>query len=195
MRPWYHSAWRIISHPYEFFEEAVEQGRPAPATIVFLGALVIDYTLWWLVCRPENAASVNVLLTQLLLPLATYPLAVAFIYFICRILGPESRLQSFFSVWGYTYLPTIAFFGLMFMAYFIDARFGPLPHHPLLIFGLWAVISLIFLWKVLLLAITLRLAGNLNFRQIFTAGLLLAGVVGIYWAIVYHFQWWKVPFI
>jgi len=49
--------------------------------------------------------------------------------------------------------------------------------------------------KILLLAITLRLAGNLNITQIIKAITILALVVGFYWWGGSILGWFKVPFI
>ncbi|HEX3043391.1 MAG TPA: hypothetical protein VHY08_01445 [Bacillota bacterium] len=202
MRPWYQNAWRLISHPYAFFEEAINRRNPYPATVTFIVTVILTGFGWW-ITRWESVGSwvsafyIGGFLTKLLLPIVTYPLAVMAIYLACRLLVRETHLSSFFAVWGFSYLPTFLFFTINILAHILRqiTWIAQLTIHPLLILLLWAIIFLILLWKLLLLTITLRLAGNLPFGKILLALLILGLITGAYWFLTFNLGWLKVPFI
>ncbi len=52
-----------------------------------------------------------------------------------------------------------------------------------------------FLWKTLLLHLTLRVVGRLDFRRILVAAVILAPVALGYSALGLHLGWFKVPLI
>lgn len=195
MRPWYRDGFRLLTHPYSFLEESVRSGDPLPASGVFLTALMIT-TIGWGIVGAGHFSIVSVLLNALL-SLLTYPAAVLAIFGVCRLLIRENRLRSIFTVWGYSYVPTALFFIVNIVAHAIidNPRLSQMFTAPWLSLCLWFVICLMFLWKVLLLAITLRLGGNLDFGRIVMALILLALICGVYWAAVMSFGWVKIPFI
>ncbi|HEX7715549.1 MAG TPA: hypothetical protein VF531_16135 [Bacillota bacterium] len=194
MQTWYRKAWRIISQPYAFFEETINCGNTKAATITFVGALLL-VNLGWLAVTRESSPAFWV--CGFLLPLLSYPAAVFIIYLICRILVRETKLRSFFAVWGFSFLPTGLFFLLNIVTHILITipGFGRFPSSPVFMLIFWTLIILIFLWKALFLAITLRLAGNLNFRQMIPAFILLGLIAGGYWWVTSGLGWLKIPFI
>ena len=107
MRYLYQNGLKLLAHPYLFFEEAIEKNNPAPASITFLFSWLIASLGWFFV---NNSLLGNLqLIPGMLIALATYPTVVLILYLICRILVRETRLSSFFIVWGFSYLPTFLF--------------------------------------------------------------------------------------
>ena len=197
MGPWYKKAWKLISHPYAFLEEAVDRGNPVPATAVFVTALIVKYLGWSLTVLGQKTISGFQVLISLLLPLVSYPVAVLAIFLICRLQVRENRPRAFFTVWGFSYLPTLFIFLVYLLAHFA-LKFPlmvKLLGQPLLILVLWALVFLMFLWKLLFLTITLRLAGNLNLRQIILSLIVLGVVTGFYWWAASIMGWMRIPFI
>jgi hypothetical protein len=191
MKRWLKNGWRLIANPYSFFEEMINRRTSRPATGVFIVLLILE-NLGWTLTIPDYSAWLG----GFLLPLVTYPAAVLCIFLICRILVRENRLSSFFSVWGFSYIPTFLFFFLTIVCHGLQ-RFTFLTNIPnsLLFTGLWTFIFLMFLWKLLFLAITLRLAGNLNLKQIIIAVILISCLVLAYWWVGIRFDLMKVPYI
>ncbi len=191
MRRWVQNTWRLIANPYTFFEDMISRGTSVPAMGVFLSFLLCETLGWWLVGRVN---SVWFWTGSFLVPLVTYPVAVFSIYLVCHLLVRENHISSFFAVWGFSYLPTFLFFSLSIILH-IFQRFTVFAVIPswLILMGLWAFIFLMFLWKLLFLSITLRLAGNLNFRQIVLATFLLGFIIIIYWWAGLSLGLFKVP--
>lgn len=195
MRYLYRNALRILTHPYLFFEEAIEKNNPLPATFVFLISWLINH-LGWCFISTGLLESFH-LIPGILMALITYPIAVFVIYLVCRILVRETRLSSFFNIWGFSYLPTLLFSIGNIIVHLLQEFdwFIIAISNPFFQVCLWAFIFLTLLWKILLLAITLRLAGNLNLMQIIQAISILVLMVGIYWWGGLIVEWFKVPFI
>lgn len=195
MSPWYQNYWRLITHPYVFFEEAINHGKHLPATLVVFFTIFLT-GFGWLLISPAQINLFNAA-ASLIIPICSYPAAVFLIFLVCRFLISETKLQSFFAVWGFSYVPTFIFFLINISVHgfqnfhWFQSLFG----HSWLIMVFWAFIFLMFLWKVLFLAITLRLAGNLNLIQISIALPLLIFIAGIYWWILLTLGWIKVPLI
>jgi hypothetical protein len=197
MRSWYQNAWGLVSHPYAFFEEAIGKGNPFPATAFFAGVFVIIYGGWWLISGGQHLASDSKSIVSLFLSVLTYPVSVITIFSICRLLVRDTQLRSFFAVWGFSYLPTFLFFVTDITAHGLAKFpwFANILHYRVSILILWAFLLLMFLWKLLFLAISLRLAGNLNLGQIILALVVLALAMGLYWGVTFNLGWLKIPFI
>jgi hypothetical protein len=191
MRRWLQNAWRLIANPYAFFEEMIHRADWRPATGVFIALLLLENLGWLLVGR-----DISIWAQSLILPLVTYPAAVLLIFLVCRLLVRENRPASFFAVWGFGYLPTFLFFSLTLLGHELRRlnAFTIIPN-SILLFGLWTFIFLMLLWKLLFLAITLRLAGNLNLKQILLAVVMLGLIVVVYWWAGLSLGLLKVPYI
>lgn len=196
MRSIFRNLWRLISHPYAFFEAAIEKNNPIPAALFFILAWLMTYGGWWLIGGGELISSGSRLI-GVFLPLLSYPVAVTVIYLVSHLLMRENHWRSFLAVWGFSYLPTFGFF-LVNIGVHKLAKIpwlGFIFNQPLFLIVLWVLILLMLLWKFLFLAITLRLAGNLNLKQIIAAMILLALVVAGYWWAILSLGWLKIPFI
>jgi hypothetical protein len=195
MWTWIRYLWRLISHPYAFFEEAIQKNNPIPAALFFILAWGVIYGGWWLIAGRGIFSGPR--LFGALVPLIAYPAGVAVIYLVCHIFVLQNHWRSFFAVWGFSYLPTFGFF----LANIGVHQLAKLPWlgfifgQPLFLMVLWVFILLMLLWKFLFLAITLRLAGNLNLKQIIPAMIILGIVVAGYWWIALRLEWLKIPFI
>jgi hypothetical protein len=195
MRYLFQNTLKILTHPYLFFEEALEKNNPAPASVTFLISWLIASLGWFFV---SNSLLGNLqLIPGMLIALATYPIVVTILYLLCRILVRETRLSSFFNVWGFSYLPTLLFTIGNIMVHLLQNYdwFISTMNNPLFQICLWTFIFLTLLWKGLLLAITLRLAGNLNLIQIIQAITIIGLIVLLFWRGGFLLGWFKVPFI
>lgn len=195
MRYLYQNALRFLIHPYLFFEEAIEKGNPIPATSGFLISWLVAF-LGWYFFSTGLLGNLNRIF-GMLIALVTYPIAVILIYLVCRFFVHENRLSSFFYVWGFSYLPTLLFSIGNILVHLLQKNdwLTPIMVNPIFQICLWAFFILTFLWKLLLLAITLRLAGNLNLLQIIQAITILGLLVLFYWWGGFILGWFKVPFI
>lgn len=195
MWQWSKTVWRVVTQPYAVFEDAVRCDAPAAATLAFLLALLLVHLGWGL-----SAGATKLLAgpgTGFLAGLLAYPLSVVTVFGISRIFVRENRLRSFFAVWGFGYLPTFLFCGAVILAH-AAARFPwfvRLAGNPWAAWLFWAFALSLFLWKLLLAAIALRLAGNLNYAQIACALLILGLALAGYWAVASHLGWYRIPFI
>lgn len=195
MQPWYKRVFLLILHPYPFFEAAIRKGTPIPALLTFGLCLSLTYMGWWMI--GIGPFSFRGTFSKILLALLSYPFAVIIMFTICRIMVSESHLRSFFAVWGFSYLPTFFFFLINILTHGLakTSWLIQILNNPLFLLALWTFFLLMFLWKILFLTITLRLAGNLNLRQIVPAFLILMLIVAIYWGITSSLGWLQVPFI
>jgi hypothetical protein len=195
MWSWFRNLWRLFSHPYAFFEEGIQRNNPIPATLSFILAWLLTYSGWWLSGGREISGGPRLL--EMVLSLLSYPAAVTVIYLVCHLLTRENYWRSFFAVWGFSYLPTFGFFVVNIGVHKLAKLFWPgfIFNQPVFLMVLWVFILLMLLWKFLFLAITLRLAGNLNLKQIIIAIILLALVAAFYWWAAFALGWFKIPFI
>lgn len=192
----FRNLWRLISHPYAFFEETIQKNNPIPATLFFMLVWLVTYGGWWLISGGKLISSGSKLI-GVFLPLLSYPAAVTVIFLVCHLLMRENHWRSFFTVWGFSYLPTFGFFLVNIGVHKLAnlSWLGFIFNQPLFLMVLWVIILLMLLWKFLFLAITLRLAGNLNLKQIIPAMIILSLVVAGYWWAVLSLGWLKIPFI
>lgn len=131
-----------------------------------------------------------------------YLAASALIWLVARALGSCGTFETFVTAWAGSYVPTVVWYAGLVLGHalfkpsgLIDpailGRAGPiLVQLAFLAFSLAA-----FLWKLLLLYLTLRVAGKLDFRRIVAAAALLAPVALGYWFLGLYFSWFQVPFI
>jgi small-conductance mechanosensitive channel len=194
MRRWIDTIFSILSRPYAVFEEAAGGGEIAAATATFLAALILAGLSWVLALGWLTPV---VAFTTWILPALTYPVAVAAIFAVSRLWVRENRLRSFFAVWGFSYLPTGCLFLMVNLGRFLLdlPQFNAVSGAGWIQLIVWMVAILMFLWKLLLLATTLRVAGNLNFTQIIWAMLILLVAAAGYWWGGMTLGWLKVPFI
>jgi len=187
------SIWHLIAHPYAFFEEMIARGNCFPATITFLLALLLNDLGWIIVSGGKYGFS----LPDILWPLVSYPIAALVIYGVCRLLISENRCRTFFAVWGFSYLPTLLFFlSNIFLHTLTKLSFwNRLVDQPSVILIFWAFTLLMLLWKILFLAITLRLAGNLNLSQILVVFVILITIMAGYWVLTLTLGLAKIPFV
>ena len=189
---WLKNLWQLITHPYAFFEAMIARGNFFPALIAFLVALLLN-DLGWIIFNGEYAFSI----IDILWPLAAYPVAVILIYTVCHLLVKENRCRSFFAVWGFSYLPTLLFFFSNILVHTLN-RFSwwkEVLAQPIVGLLFWAFTLLMLLWKILFLATTLRLAGNLNLSQIVIAFVILIVLITGYWMLTLTLGLGKIPFI
>ncbi|RJQ08729.1 MAG: hypothetical protein C4551_04790 [Bacillota bacterium] len=135
---------------------------------------------------------------------AVYAGAAGVIWLVSRALGSRASFEAVLSAWAGSYLPTAVWFAGMLLAHVIvasgfesstatDPEAVPGGVTFQVLFLAFSVAA--FLWKALLLYLTLRVVGRLDFRRIVAAAAILAPVAVGYWALGLELGWFKVPFI
>ncbi len=133
-----------------------------------------------------------------------YLAASAVIWLVGRLLGSRGSFEAVLTAWAGSYVPTAVWFGGLLLTHvlfappgFIDVRpagAGPGPSLAVQVVFLAFSVA-VFLWKALLLYLTLRVVGGLDFRRIVAAAAILAPVAVGYWFVGSYLDWFKVPFI
>lgn len=138
--------------------------------------------------------------------LGVYFAASAVIWLVGRALGSRGSLSAFLTAWAGSYVPTVVWFAGLLLAHVLTplGPEGPVEVNPgsfwfpsgvgfQVIFLAFSVAC--FLWKSLLLYLTLRVVGRLDFRRIVAAAVILAPVAVGYWWLGLRMGWFKVPVI
>ncbi len=206
--------WGAARHPLRTYEKMAHTPSPRGA-LVFLGTLAvvagaINAALAWGAAgapggggtSPAAAAAVGFGLGGLVAVFGVYLAASAVIWGVARALGSQATFKAVLTAWAGSYVPTAAWFGglLAFHGLF-DPPGAVDPASlssagPAIVQGLFMTFSLAaFLWKALLLYLTLRVVGKLDFTRIAMAAVVLAPVAVGYWIIGLSLGWFKVPFI
>lgn len=132
-----------------------------------------------------------------------YLAAGGVIWLTARMLGSRAPFRAVLAAWAGSYVPTVVWYAGLFFVHLLVARPGLAgpgaatggPGGPpvvlQIVFLAFSVACL--LWKALLLYLTLRVVGGLDFRRIAAATALLAPVALGYWLLGLHLGWFKVP--
>lgn len=185
---------RTLTQPYDAMADAVQRrdwrtGIVVPLVIIVLlqaGALILPTDVppatHWL------AIGAGTLLFS-----ATFFAAAGAVFFACRLVRGSPDWKGMLAAWGLTYVPTGGWFMIMLILHILI----PDKHAALSVFQvILAILSLaFFLWKLLLYYFALRLAGQLSFRQIVNASIILAPIALAYWAVGYWLGIFEVPLI
>jgi len=214
--------WSLTSgvtlRPLETFESIAQGGTGAPtpaAGLLLVGGLGAAAGVTVLAGRARSAglgwavtagALGDALAVALGLVLGVFLAASATIWGISRLLGGRGSFGAIVAAWAGSYVPTIAWFTGLLLAHLI-APLGPEgmvevdPGSFWFPPGVWfqlvflAFSLAMFLWKSLLLYLTLRVVGGLDFRRIVVAAFILGLVAVAYWALGLELGWFKVPLI
>ena len=203
--------WRLVAgvtrRPVETYEKIARVPSPRGA-VVFIGGLALVAAGASAAVAiaagsgPARAAAGFVLWGPVGV-FGVYLGASAVIWLVGRALGSQATFEAFLTAWAGSYVPTAAWFsGLtLFHALFVPSGFldpsavggvaGPVVVQ--VVFLAFSVAA--FLWKALLLYLTLRVVGGLDFRRIVAAAAILAPVAIGYWLLGLSLGWFKVPFI
>jgi len=202
--------WQLVAgvtrRPVETYERIAQSPSPRRA-LVFIGLVALAAGLFYAAGMAGSGKPAETLGGSLLWGLVgvfgVYGAASAVIWRVARLLGSRATFQVILTAWAGSYVPTLVWFGglALFHVLFVPSGFldpasafgvaGPVVVQvAFLAFSLAA-----FLWKTLLLYLTLRVAGGLDFRRIVAAAAILAPVAIGYWVLGLHFGWFKVPLI
>jgi len=131
-----------------------------------------------------------------------YLAASAVIWLVGRLLGSPGSFEAFLTAWAGSYVPTAVWFGGLLLTHVVfappgliggglaDAVAGP----SIVVQVVFLAFSVaVFLWKALLLYLTLRVVGGLDFRRIVAAAAILAPMAIGYWLLGLYLGWFKVP--
>lgn len=204
--------WALIAgaarRPVETYEGLARGAGGAPrleAGVAFVGALAVAGGLWASVTSALLGTGpiyvlAAFLVTALVMVFGVYLAASAVIWLVMRLLGGKGSFEAVLTAWAGSYVPTAVWFAGLLVAHAFFAAESPFDIIPIGGAGLLAfqIVFLAFsiaafLWKALLLYLTLRVVGGLDFRRIVAAAFILAPVALGYWALGLHLKWFRVP--
>jgi len=123
------------------------------------------------------------------------------VWLTARALGSRATRTAVLTAWAASYTPTLVWFAGLVLAHVMARPSGlsdpaALSPAPLVFQAVFLAFSLaVFLWKLLCLYLTLRVVGELDFRRIVIATVVLAPFALGYWALGVHLGWFKVPLL
>lgn len=177
----------------------------ARAGLAFVGVLAAvagASVAWPQAASGAVAALLGFLWVALGLVLGVFLAATVTIWGVARALGTRAPFGDFLAAWAMSYVPTATWFAGLLLWHALFARPGLVdlggPRSPafvalMVVFLAFSVAVLA--WKLLLLYLTLRVVGGLDFRRIVVAALVLGPVAAGYWALGFYLEWFKVPLI
>lgn len=213
MKPALSETWALIAgvtrRPVEAYEKIARTPSPRGA-LIFIGllALVAAAVGAAITAMSAGAGAARVLATFLawaaLGVFGVYLAASAVIWLVGRLLGSRGSFEAVLTAWAGSYVPTAVWFAGLLLTHvlfapsgLIDGRFAGAVGGPSavvqVVFLAFSIAA--FLWKALLLYLTLRVVGGLDFRHIVAAAFILAPVAIAYWLVGLYFGWFKVPII
>lgn len=183
-----HAAGTILA-PYETYRHIAAKGRSSE--FVYLGAVFVAYAA---------AASLVMASREFLVffpsALAGYSMTLAVFWLAGKALGGSGRLMNLALSWGYTLLPTLAWFLVTTILYVML----PPPRTQLpagiALSMVFLVFSLVMLaWKLILGYLTLRFSLKLDFPRIAAVAAAAAAAWAAYSIWMYRLGIFRVPFL
>jgi hypothetical protein len=192
-----------INRPYATMQKVADTGTPWPA-IWLVGVVsnvvmgIFAYLAGTRGAFPTSGATLAAVYAVLLVT-GTYLAAASVVALVCGLVGGNGNLRRHVSTWALTYPPTILAFLANLLMHIIAATpgftaFASLRTNWLFTIFL-ALLVMALLWKLVLYFTYLRVVGELNFRQIVPASVLLFMAAVVYEWIVVALNLSKMPFI
>lgn len=198
--------WGVARRPVEAYEKIAR--RPSPrGGVIFIGLLSLFPAIVGAVIAHGTSGTVGAVAAFFawgaLGGVGVYLAASAAIWLVGRLLGSRGSFEAILTAWAGSYIPTAVWFGGLLLSHLLFAPSGfinpaaPASAGPSMVVQVvFLAFSIgVFLWKALLLYLTLRVVGGLDFRRIIAAAVILAPVAIGYWAVGLYLGWFKVPFI
>lgn len=189
-------SWGVLNAPYKTIRRVVEEKPILP--IIFFGLSTWVFLTLAVVVK-EGLHTGPLFLTFNLgklfyAAIVTYIVIVVAIYLTGRLVGGKGEISSVFSVWSYSYLPTLIWFFTTTLLYV----FLPPPRtisflgQIFSIFFVFLSLGLLF-WKTLIYFLTLRLVFGLTVWQMIRATLILWPAFFFYFLLLNRMGIFKIP--
>lgn len=188
----------IMFKPYETMRALTISRRYAQ--IFFIWLLVFSYVSFTAVLRKGLSAGPLFLTLHtgkiLWGILSSFVFAWGVLYYFGKLAGGKGRPQELFLPWSYSLIPTLIWFLLTSIFYFIL----PPPRTESIKGQLFSILFIaisvtLFYWKGVLYYLTLRFAHKMSLGKIILTTVLLIPIVGLYSFITYKLGIFKVPFL
>lgn len=187
----------LVVRPYETYRRIVDRGKLGE--LVYIALLVAAYFL--LASLVKVAAFRPFLLTRQFLVLGsaailTYAIVVLMVWVVGRRVGGCGTLRSLSLAWGYTLLPTVAWF----LATSILSLVLPPPRTESVAGIAFSIVFLVFsitlfFWKLTLGYLTLRFGLRLDLARILAVSAVVSPAIAVWSFGMYRLGIFKVPFV
>lgn len=187
----------LVTRPYETCRRIAESGTPLE--LVFVGMVL---ALYFVLASLVKVASFHpFLLTRQFFVLAaaalvTYAVVVVLFWAVSRLVGGSGTFRSLAVLWGYSLVPTSAWFFVTSILYVVL----PPPRTTSVQGTIFSLLFLIFsttllLWKVTITYLTLRFSLRLGLGKILLVLAPTLPILTLYSVGMYRLGIFKIPFI
>lgn len=191
------NAFGCLNSPYTTYRNLSQKENPLQTIFIFL--MVVFYFIFASLLRVglRNPYLLTVKFNILLLgALVGFFTMVLVLYYLGRLVGGSGKLNTIFTLWSYTLLPTL----LWFLATSLLYVFLPPPRTFSTLGKLYSVVYIIFslsifFWKMILYYLTLRFGHKLGFGKISLVSMVVFFLVGVYSVVMYQGRVFRIPFI
>ncbi len=187
----------IITRPYETYRRIVDGGTLWELT--YIGVLLACY--FALASLVKTAAFRPFLLTRQFMVLGaaagiTYIGILGLLRIIGLRLGGRGTLRGLAVAWGYTLIPTLAWFLTTSILYVLIPPPRTTSMAGVVFSGLYLVFSAtIFFWKLTLAYLTLRFGLKLDLKKILIVAGIMIPLLGVYSVGMYRMGIFRIPFL
>lgn len=165
------------------------------------GVLFTPYGTYFRISTYKNIYQGFFLLMIMLLllrkgPVVAFLLAIGGIILVGMAFRKKVNIRAVFNLWAFSYIPTYLWFSVTAFLYYLL----PPPRQFTSLGAIFSVVFIsfslfLFLWKLLLYYLTLRIGLKLNLYEIIAASLVLFPLLGIFSLLSYQFGVFRVPFV
>jgi hypothetical protein len=191
------SVFESIMHPYEAMRAVVKRSKLSELVPLF--CFVLFYVALASVVKIQEFRPFFLTGQFLILVFwigISYGLSVFFLWHIGRIIGGRGTVRSLAVSWGYTLVPTLAWFFTTSLLYVIlppPRTSGVLGIGFSFIYLCFS--AAVFLWKGILVYLSLRFGMKLTLPKIFVVLAVFLPAAGLYSVLLYRFGIFRVPFL
>lgn len=187
-----------VNSPYTAFR-SLSQKEDNIFQTVFIFLLVIFYFIFASLLRVgvRNPFLLTVKFNTLFLGAVIGFLSlVLVIYYFGKLSGGKGKLNTIFTLWSFTLLPTLIWFLATSLLYI----FLPPPRTLTILGKLYSIAFIafslsIFFWKLILFYLTLRFGHKLDFFKIILVSLAVSLFIALYSLVMYRWGVFRIPFI
>jgi len=187
----------LVIRPYETYRRIVDRGRVGE--LYALAGLLVAYFVLASVVKVATFRSFLLTRQFVVLSLAAlvgYGVSVGTLWLAGIVVKAKVRFATLAVAWGYTLLPTVAWFFATSLLYVILPPPRTTSIMGILFSALFLVFSVTLLWwKVMLSYLTIRFTLKLDLPRIAAVCAIVLPVVGVYSALMYSWGIFKVPFL
>ena len=187
----------LVTKPYETYRMIVDRSRYGELACIGIIAGVYFFVASFV----KTALFSPFLLTRQWIILfsgfiLTYILVVSLFWIISSFLGRSGNLKGFVLGWGYTLVPTIAWFWMTSLLYILLPPPRSTQSTGLVFSVMYLLISITLLfWKITLSYLSLRFGLRLDLGKILLLNVIVLPLLGIYSYYMYYAGVFRIPFI